>query len=128
MKILSEFIHSVALERSIRAGVVLEQPADVLEVVFGVENEDYCVIWPDERELAEARDLADGDQLERGAGQPIQGSVRLHLPAGAYRAACYDPQTGLYSPGIRVESGPDGVSLPLPEFVHDLVVRLVRTR
>jgi len=112
---------------SIVPGVVLEQPADVLEVVFGVENEDYCVYLADERELAEARDLADGDQLERGAGQPIQGSVRLHLPAGAYRAACYDPKPGCI-PGIRVESGPDGVSLPLPEFVHDLVVRLVRTR
>jgi len=52
--------------------------------VFGIEGEDYCIYLADERELAAARGLPDGDQLDRGAGQPITGHIRLSLPAGAY--------------------------------------------
>jgi len=127
MKHLSTFVHSVDLARAHPIpGVVQEPPVSVLEVVFGVEGEDYCIYLADERELAEARDLPDGDQLERGAGQPIHGTVRFNLPAGAYRAACYDPKSGLYSPSIPINGGPEAVLWPVPEFVHDLVIRITR--
>jgi hypothetical protein len=127
MKHLSDFIHSVDLSRARPiSGVVQELPAHVLEVLFGVASEDYCLYLADERELAAARDLPDGDQLERGAGQPIRGHARLSLPAGSYRAACYDPRTGLYSPAIQIQVDSVGVRLPLPEFVHDIVLRVTR--
>ena len=127
MKHLSVFIHSIDLSRARPIlGLVQEQPAHVLEVAFGVAGEDYGVYLADERELAAARDLPDGDQLERGAGQTISGHVRLSLPAGTYRTACYDPQTGLYSVAVDLQVDPGGVRLPLPDFAHDLVIRLTR--
>jgi hypothetical protein len=97
-----------------------------LDVLFGVAGEDYCLYLADERELAAARDLPDGDLVERGAGQPIRGQVRLKLPEGEYQAACFDPQTGQYSPAVSLRAGAEGVALALPEFVHDLVVRVKR--
>jgi len=52
--------------------------------------------------------------------------VRLVLPEGEYQMACYDPKTGLYSPRLPIWGDPAGVWLALPEFVHDLVVRITR--
>ena len=129
LKYLSEFIHSLDLTRARPIlDMVQEQPPDSLEVVFGVEGEDYCLYLADERELASARDLPDGDQIERGAGQPMRGHVRLSLPAGDYAAAYFDPKTGVYSPSIPLRGNPAGGRLALPEFVHDLVVRIKRAQ
>jgi hypothetical protein len=128
MKHLSEFIHSLDLARAHPiTGAVLEQPDNTLEALFGVDGEDYCLYLADERELAAARDLPDGDLVERGAGRPINGDVLLRLPAGSYHAACYDPKSGLYSPAMEIEASSAGARLPLPEFVHDIVVRLRRS-
>lgn len=122
---LSDFIHSLDLTRAQPlTGLVLEQPAHTLDVVFGVEAEDYCLYLADERECASARDLPDGDGLDRGAGQPISGQVILALPPGRYQAACFNPQTGQYSPVVALEAGPAGLRVDLPSFHHDLVVRL----
>jgi hypothetical protein len=127
MSYLSLFIHSIDLARARPlTGLVVEQPANTLDVLFGVAGEDYCLYLADERELAAARDLPDGDLVERGAGQPIRGQVRLKLPEGHYQAACFDPQTGQYSPAVRVRAGAEGAVLAVPEFVHDLVIRVRR--
>jgi hypothetical protein len=53
------------------------------------------------------------------------GEIRLDLPPGDYRVACFDPQTGVYSPWARMMGGP-AASVEAPEFVHDLVVRIKR--
>ena len=124
---LSEFIHSLDLVRARPLlGLVEEQPPNTLETLFGIEGEDYALYLADERELAAARDLPDGDQIDRGAGQPIRGAMRLRLPAGNYQVASYDPKTGLYSPAVRIECGPAGARLALPDFVDDIVLRVTR--
>lgn len=115
MEHLSTFVHSLDLVRCRPlSGLVSRQPANTLEVVFGVAPEDYVVYLADERELDEA-----------GAGDAIGGELTLNLPAGRYQVACYAPETGLYSPGMWVEGG-GAVTLALPEFRHDLAVRLRR--
>jgi hypothetical protein len=125
MKYLSEFIHSVDLTRAhALAGLLQERPPHVLEVAFGIEGEDYCIYLADERELAAASGLPDGDNIDRGAGQPISGHVALALPNGVYDAACFEPKTGLYSPGIQVQASDSGIRLAVPSFIHDLVIRI----
>jgi len=115
MQHLSDFIHSVDLVRARPlAGLLQEQPAHTVESVLAVEGEDYCLYLADERELDEP-----------GAGEPIQGDVVLDLPPGEYRAACYSPVAGLYSPALDLSGGP-GAQLHLPAFQHDLVVRIRR--
>lgn len=127
MQYLSEFIHSLDLARARPlVGFLHEMPPNVLDVVFGIEGEDYCLYLADEREWATARGLPDGDQLERGAGQPIQGHIGFILPPGEYHLACYDPKTGLYSPAVPIQGGGTAIRLLLPDFVHDLVLRITR--
>src|SRR5207249_3373507 len=66
IKYLSEFVHSVDLANARPIiGLLKEQPAHALEVVFGVAGKDYCIYLADERELAAARGLSDGDNIER---------------------------------------------------------------
>ncbi len=123
---LSGFVHSLDLARGRPLeGLVQAQPPHTLEVVFGVPGEDYVVYLADEREFKAARGLADGDQLERGAGEPIRGSLVLDLPPGAYRVSCFDPKTNLASPALPFEGG-TGAHLDVPTFVHDIVVRVQR--
>jgi hypothetical protein len=124
---LSEFIHSFDLARARPLpGLVSEQPAHTLEVAFGVAGEDLVVYLADEREAATARDLPDGDGLDRGAGQPIEGPLTLDLPAGKYTAAAFDPRTGEYSAPLEVERTATGLRVALPRFVHDVAVRVRR--
>ena len=115
MKHLSEYIASVDLvhARPLRH-FLQEQPEHTLEAVFAVKGEDYSIYLADDRELTEP-----------GAGTSIQGAITLTLPPGEFRLCCYSPVTGLYSPALRIEGG-DNRRFDLPEFQHDLVVRLTR--
>jgi hypothetical protein len=125
MLYLSRFIHSFDLAQARPLpDVVSAQPAFTLPVVFGVAGQDYAVYLADERELPAARDLVDDTLQSADAGAPISGSLTLNLPPGNYTAACYDPQTGQYSPAVPFSGGP--VTLPLPVFCHDLAVRIRR--
>lgn len=127
LKYLSEFIHSIDLARARPLmGLVQELPPHTLEVAFGVEGEDYCIYLADEREEAAALGLPDGDHQERGAGQPISGQITLGLPEGDYQVACFDPKTGLYSPAIKINGDRSRLHLTVPEFIHDLVLRIRR--
>jgi hypothetical protein len=122
-KHLSGFIHSFDLARARPLpGLVREQPAHTLEVIFGVAGEDLAVYLADEREGASARGL-EGDPH---AGQPITGRLRLTVAPGAYAVAYLDPQTGVYSPAARLEATGDELSIELPAFTADLAVRLKR--
>ncbi len=127
MKHLSEFIHALDLVRARPLpGLLREQPAHTLEVIFGIEGEDYCIYLADERELASARGLPEGMGGEHGAGQPLSGHITLALPAGSYTAATFDPRTGRYSPTVTIEGDPSGARLSVPTFVHDVVIRITR--
>jgi hypothetical protein len=67
--------------------------------------------------LADDREVADAD-----AGQPIDGKLEIKLPGKRYIVRFYSPVTGEYSPGIGVEGGA-AVTVELPSFTHDIVVR-----
>jgi hypothetical protein len=126
-KHLSTFIHSLDLVRARPLPErLLEQPAHTLDVVFGVAGEDECIYLADERELASARDLPAGEAGAPGAGQALSGHVALTLSPGTYEAASFDPETGLYSPGVTVRSEGGAVRLAVPRFVDDVVVRVRR--
>jgi hypothetical protein len=113
MKHLSEFVHSVDLVRARPLpGWLKEQPESTVESVLAVEGKDYCIY------------LADGREWEHeDAGKPFSGTLTFDLPAGSYKTACYSPVSGLYSPWTRLEGG-ENVSLDLPEFEHDIVIRI----
>ena len=115
IKHLSEFIHSVDLIRAHPLeGFLKSRPVHTLESVFAVEDEDYSIYLADERELG-----------EDGCGAPISGEISIDLPSGSYKVACYSPITGMYSPEMTLEGGTD-ITLGLPEFQHDIVVRVRR--
>ncbi|MCC7358916.1 MAG: cellulase family glycosylhydrolase [Anaerolineales bacterium] len=125
---LAGFIHSFDLARAHPLpGLVTAAPPHALPVAFGVPGEDLAVYLADERELAAARDLPDGDLLDRGAGQPISGALTLALPAGDYALTVFDPQTGQATPAPRLTSSGAPLTLPVGPFVHDTVLRLRRT-
>jgi len=112
MKHLSDFIHSVDLAAAAPlTGFLRQQPAHTVEAVLAVEGRDYVIYLADEREGP-------------AAGEPIRGPLSFTLPTGAWRMACYDPQSGLYSPWLRTGGGV--ASMATPEFRHDLVVRVRR--
>ncbi|MBM7567620.1 DUF6298 domain-containing protein [Paenibacillus sacheonensis] len=117
LKHLSEYLHGLDLVRARPlTDVVAEEPAHTLAVVFGIPGEDYSIYLADERELADA-----------GAGEPLETELRVRLPEGAYRVSCYSPVTGMGSPWIRIE-GDANTRLSLPEFQHDLVVRVRKVK
>ncbi len=117
MKHLSEFIHSLDLVRARPApGWLKERPAPTLDCALAAGEEEMCVYLADERELDEP-----------GCGDPIRGALAFDLPAGPYEAACYTPATGAHSVWLPIEGRP-GARLVLPEFTHDLVVRVRKAR
>ena len=113
MKYLSEFIHSLDIvQAKPLTNFLKKQPKYTVEAILGVENKDYCIYLADEREL---------DQV--GAGEKIVGEIILNLPKGNYEMASFSPVTGLYSPWLTVFGG-DSMHIAVPEFQHDIVLRL----
>lgn len=114
---LSTLVHALDLVRARPLpGLLTDLPPHTLDVVFGVPGEDYALYLADERELAAARDLPDGDQADR-RGWPIRGHVTLSVPAGHYTLATFDPATGrhLLPRRVHTEGGP--LRLAVPESV-----------
>ena len=91
-----------------------EKPDHLLAAVFAVPGKDYNIYLADERELTFT-----------SAGQPIRGNIRFDLPEGSYEIRTYSPETGLYSPGVRINGSKD-LQLYTPEIQGDLVIRIVR--
>jgi hypothetical protein len=106
-------------------GLLHSQPPYTVEAVFGLEGRDICVYLADEREVPSARDLPPDVVTDAEAGQPIAGAIELELASGTYTVTTYAPTTGLYSPATLLEGG-GTVTLRLPAFVHDLVVRITK--
>jgi hypothetical protein len=92
-----------------------EKPDHLLEAVFATPGKDYSIYLADERELT-----------DKDAGTPIHGKVRLDLPEGEYEFRSYSPETGLYSPGIKI-SGSSDLQFFTPEIRRDIVLRITRT-
>lgn len=114
MRNLSEFVHSMDLVHGRPVARFLDKlPQHVIECTFDVKASDISIYLADERELG------------AGAGETIRGDIEMKLPAGNWQVACYSPVTGLYSPWMPIGGGRQG--LTLPEFVHDMVVRIRRT-
>ena len=97
-----------------RPELLLQQPPTRVGSVLAVDGEDYCIYLADERE-----------QDEPGAGEAINGAITVDLPAAKFLVSCYSPVTGLYSPAITI-SGKEETRILLPEFHHDIVVRIRR--
>jgi hypothetical protein len=115
-KHLSEFVHSLDLIKSRPlTGWLREKPEATLECVFAVEGEDYIVYLADQRETT-----------EEGAGDPIEGKLVFDLPEGEFEVASYSPVSGKYSSSITTNGG-EGVEISLPEFVHDIAIRIRKT-
>src|SRR5207237_1282712 len=125
-KHLSTFIHSFDLVKARPLPTLLKvQPEYTLEAAFGIPGQDIAIYLADERELSTARDLPSGISTSSAAGEVISGTVKLDLPEGTYFLTCFDPKTGLSSPGIQVQGGAN-LEVALPTFFHDLVLHLRR--
>ncbi|MDO8685158.1 MAG: cellulase family glycosylhydrolase [Clostridiales bacterium] len=115
MKHLSEFIHSIDLVHSKpMPDLVKGKPLHTVEAVLAAGDRDYCIYLADGRELN-----------EHEAGMAINGDITIDLPQGNYRVSCYSPITGLYSPAVKMCGG-DNLTIVLPEFVHDIVIRIIK--
>lgn len=115
MRNLSEFIHSFDfIHARPRPEWIQTQPAALVSATLAKAGADYIAYLADGRELSEP-----------AAGQPISGPVVFGIPAGTYRAHFYSPTAGHYSPGARMLGG-DRVTLELPSFVQDIVLRVRR--
>lgn len=112
---LSEFIHGFDFIHAAPApGWIEEKPGPLVVATLAVPGRDYAAY------LADAREVTDP-----AAGSPIRGTIAFRLPEGAYGLSLYSPTTGAASPAIAVEGG-KRVSIPLPPFAHDVVVRATR--
>jgi hypothetical protein len=62
-------------------------------------------------------------------GKPIATNVAVELPTGRYVARLYSPVGGEYSPSVPItaEEGKPLV-IELPEFTHDVVLRVTRKK
>ena len=110
---LSTFVHSIDLSRARPLeGWVKGHPDECLVSVLAAPGEDYCVYLADRRELTDP-----------GSGDPIEGSLLLDFPEGAFEASCFSPETGVYSPSVPIDGG-DGREIKLPAFRNDIAVRL----
>ena len=115
MKHLSEYIHSVDLVRARPAlQVICEHPEFTLPSVLAVEGQDYNIYLADRREWDEP-----------GLGEPVCCELVCDLPDGEFVIASYSPLSGQYSPWSPLRGGPL-TRLVLPEFIHDIVLRIRR--
>jgi len=113
MKHLSDFVHSLDLVRARpQRNWLKSKPERTVNSVLAVPGKEYAIYLADGRE-----------KDEKEAGSPIEGALVFKLPAGTFRFSCFSPVAGLYSPWAELEGGQE-VRLSLPEFVHDIAVRI----
>lgn len=114
MKYLSEFIHSFDLVNARpQPNFLTERPKNTLESVLAVPGRDYAIYLADTREVG-----------EEGYGEQIGGRIEFEVPEGEYSVIVYSPVSGMSSPAITMPGGM--LSLTLPKFWHDIVVRVTR--
>ena len=117
MRHLSAFIHSFDFIHAEPASEWIEtRPEHLVDTAMAKTGTDYIAYFADAREVTDPT-----------AGRPIAGKVAFHLPEGTYRVCLYSPVTGMYSPCMTVRGGSDAVTIELPPFKHDMVLRVTRT-
>jgi hypothetical protein len=115
MKNLSEFIHAFDfVHAKPLPGWIENPPAPLVAATLAQPGADYIAY------LADGREVSDPE-----AGRPIAGTLTFSLPAGSYTVRFFSPQSGMYSPGVRV-SGGDHITLDMTPFEHDIVLRATR--
>ena len=116
MKHLSEFLHAFDFVHAQPAPNWIElKPEYLVSAALAKQGKEYVAY------LADAREVTDST-----AGEPIAGEIAFRLPAGSYQASLYSPTTGQFSPAIKVHGGADTVKIDLPEFRHDVVIKVKR--
>jgi hypothetical protein len=116
MKYLSEFIHSIDLIHAKPLMDWLKKVPDfVCASVLAVEKEDYCIYLADERENSDS-----------AAGSPIAGSLVFDLPQSDYEICFYSSVSGSYS-NKEFLAGGNNISIQIPSFEQDIVVRITKT-
>ena len=112
---LSEFIHSFDfIHAQPVPGWIETKPEHLVDATLAKPGSDYIAYLADSREISDPT-----------AGHSIRGRIDFGLPPGTYRASAYSPSAGVYSPGIRVQGG-DRVTLEIPPFEQDIVLRVTR--
>jgi hypothetical protein len=115
MEHLSEFMGTVDFVHAAPdSGWMRGYPKNLVASGLSIGGRDFVAYFADGRELTDA-----------GAGEAMEGSVSLALPAGDFDVSLYSPVTGGTSPAIAVKGG-SPVSVELPEFRQDIVVRAKR--
>ena len=115
IKHLSDYIHSIDLVNAKpMPNLVKAQPENSFVCTFGVEGQDYNIYLADDRELDEA-----------GAGELIKGQLIFDLPQDDYKISFYSPVAGSYDSQFPIAGGKD-ITISVPAFEHDLVVRIKR--
>ncbi len=113
---LSEFVHARDLVHAKLAPKWIERtPPSLVSAALEFDGREWVAYLADAREVTDA-----------AAGEPIAGDVAFRLPQGRYRATLISPTTGGESPATGLQGGSDPVSVDLPAFRHDVVLRVVR--
>jgi hypothetical protein len=113
MQHLTDFWQSVDFVRASRVDeIVGAQPAHTTAVAVEIPGSGHYVYLADNREL--------GDDV----GAPVTGPLSLPLLVGDYDVRCFAPTTGGWSPSVRATAAEDGLTVNVPEFVHDVVIHL----
>jgi len=114
-KILSEFFASIDYIHAAPAPDFVDHlPDHVLATTLAVKDQDFVAC------IADAREVTD-----KTAGEPISGKVQLNLPPGQFRLRFFSPVEGTYSGDLQITGGKN-VSLDLPPFRNDIVIRAQR--
>lgn len=118
MQYLSQFVATYDLVHSHPgAGWISDAPDHLALSALVSSGRDYVAYLGDAREVTDPT-----------AGQAIEGSFTLALPAGSYDLSLYSPVTGQISPAIQIQGGAKQ-TLTLPRFREDIVIRAtLRTR
>ena len=110
-KYLQDYLGQVDLVSCKPSCCLKKTPDDTLGCVMESENE-YHIYIADKRELDEP-----------GYGCVVKGLLVVDLADEEYLVTTYSPEFGQFSVGIRVTGGA-GTEIILPEFRHDIVIRL----
>lgn len=113
---LARYLHTFDLvhARPLR-DIVVSSPSEACISAFGIAGEDMGFYLADQRE-----------EESEEAGELLRGVLEIQVPPALYEVSCFNPLTGVASPAIPLRVLDAGLQLTLPEFQHDIVVRVTR--
>jgi hypothetical protein len=115
MQHLSEFMSALDFVHARPdTGWIADAPKNTVISGLSIGGREYVAYLGDGRELSDP-----------SAGEAIEGSVSLSLPAGDYDVSLYSPVTGESSPALLMK-GSGRNAFTLPSFREDIVIRARR--